>query len=188
MDSPLHVALKWWKRVLAMDLCEVHEWAVTKRPVAHLFVDAAGSPARCAAVLFLDGKWSYTDGKPSAALMNRLNDRCDNQIMALETMAIALGLSTFEEELEQRSVIVYSDNKGAEAATRKGTAKSWDHCELIHEIWTHAALNKIRVWIVRVPSDDNISDLPSRFEYGMLEELGAVWRAPGIAKPMLEDV
>ena len=110
--------------MLARDLCEVHEWAVAKRPVAHLCVDAAGSPARCAAVLFLDGKWSYTDSKPSEALMNRLNDRCDNQIMALETMAIALGLSTFEEELEQRSVIVYSDNKGAEAATRKGTAKS----------------------------------------------------------------
>ena len=187
-DSPLYVALKWWRRVLAMDLCEVHEWAADKKPVAHLFVDAAGSPARCAAVLFLDGKWSYTDGKPSAALMNRLNDRCDNQIMALETMAIALGLSTFEEELEQRSVIVYSDNKGAEAATRKGTAKSWDHCQLIHEIWSHAAGNKMGVWIVRVPSDDNISDLPSRFEYGMLEELGAVWRAPGIAKPMLEDL
>ena len=53
---------------------------------------------------------------------------------------------------------------------------------------THAAVNKIRVWVERVPTDDNISDLPSRFEYDMLNELGAVWRAPGIAKLMLEDM
>ena len=31
---------------------------------------------------------------------------------------------------------MYSDNKGAEAATRKGAAKSWDHCQMIHEILT----------------------------------------------------
>ena len=97
-------------------------------------------------------------------------------------------MSTFTDLLRGRRVVLYSDNKGAEASTRKGTAKSWDHCELIHEIWTHAAVNKIRVWVERVPTDDNISDLPSRFEYDMLKELDAEWRAPGIAKLMLEDM
>ena len=34
--------------------------------------------------------------------------------MSLEIMAIAVGLSTFAEELKGRKVVVYSDNTGAE--------------------------------------------------------------------------
>ena len=104
--------------------------------------------------------------------------RKDNQIMALESIAIALGMSTFENELRGRKVVVYNDNKAAEAASKKGTAKCWDHCEIVHDIWTHALLNKTFLWIERVSTKDNISDLPSREEYALLEEIGAVWRAP----------
>ena len=36
------------------------------------------------------------------------------------------------------------------------------------------------LWIDRVPSDDNLSDLPSREEYELLYSMGAVWREPVI--------
>ena len=39
----------------------------------------------------------------------------------------------------------------------------------------------MHIWIERVPSDDNISDLPSRESYGLMTELGAKWRAPVMA-------
>ena len=48
----------------------------------------------------------YTDGKPSDAIVRRLSVRKDNQIMALESIAIALGLSTFEDELKGCKVVV----------------------------------------------------------------------------------
>ncbi len=64
--------------------------------------------------------------------------------MSLEVLAISVGLSTFVHELMHRSVIVYSDNSGAEAAVRQGTAKAFDHCLLIHEIWTLVCLC---VWV-----------------------------------------
>ena len=40
------------------------------------------------------------------------------------------------------------------------------------------------MWIERVPSEDNISDLPSREDYALLLEMDppAVWRAPVVAK------
>ncbi len=40
-----------------------------------------------------------------------------------EIMAIMVGLSTFSGVLAGRSVVLYGDNKGAEGATSKGSAK-----------------------------------------------------------------
>ena len=79
-----------------------------------LLVDARGAPARCAAVLFLGNEAMFTDGAPSAAVMSRFKERRDNQITSLEMLAISIGLSTFAAELQNRTVIVYSDNRGAE--------------------------------------------------------------------------
>ena len=109
------------------------------------------------------------------------------QIMALEMLAIALGLGTFAEDLYRRSVIVHSDNIGAESSTRKGSASSWDHCQIIHEVWTMALRIGAHLWIERVPSEDNISDLPSREEYRLLHDgFNAKWRKPVIGQVFLD--
>ena len=91
---------------------------------------------RCAAVLFIDGKFHYTDGVPSKKIMEQFkarNDRLDpvllsfgvaslctlcavRQITTLELLSISIGLSTFQSELQGRKVVVWSDNKGAEGA------------------------------------------------------------------------
>ena len=78
----------------------------------------------------------YSDGEPFSRITKSFAARNDAQICGLKMMAIALGLSVFAGELRGRKAIVYSDNVGAEPATRTGTAKSWDHCQIIHEIWT----------------------------------------------------
>ena len=188
INSRLVLALKWWKKVLAMDLCEDHPWEAPNSPVLHMFVDAAGCPARCAAVLFTEDQCLYTDGKPSERILANLLQRKDSQIMALESIAIALGMSTFAPELHKRKVIVFSDNTAAEAATRRGTAKAWDHCAIVHQVWTQAVMNRTHLWIERVDSESNISDCPSRMRYTLLEELGAVWRAPLVSHIFLDDL
>ena len=55
---------------------------------------------------------------------------------------------------------------------------------MIHEIWSFCLINRTYIWIERVPSEDNISDLPSREDYALLLEMDppAVWRAPVVAK------
>ena len=77
----------------------------------------------------------FTDGVPRPQIMQQFAERQDRQITTLEILSIAIGLSTFATELSGRKVVVWSDNTGAEAASRKGSAKAWDHCRLIHEIW-----------------------------------------------------
>lgn len=114
VHEDLMCALRWWGAVILHGIAEARLWDAPTSPVASLFVDARGSPARIAAVLFINGQILYTDGKPSEAHMGHLVARADNQITALEIMSIGLGLSTFVELLAGRKVVVYSDNRGAE--------------------------------------------------------------------------
>ena len=128
---------------------------------------------RIAAVLLIDGQQYFTDCEPPVAAMEFFRPRADNQIMGLELLSIALGLSSFGPMLTGRKVLVFSDNVGSEYNAKKGKAKSWDHSCIVHSIWRRAALSKMMLWIERVPTDSNIADLPSREDYGLLGRMGA---------------
>ena len=77
-------------------------------------------------------------GNRHQRICERSSRRSDNQITTLEVLAIAIGLSTFGEVLENRRVIIFRDNIGAEGSVRDGASKAWDQSMLIHEIWTLA--------------------------------------------------
>ena len=86
---------------------------------------------------------SYCDMQPSKKIMCSFKKRGDNQITSLEILSIALGeykyefthavihaliacvtgISSFAKELEGRDLVIWSDNSGAESATRRGV-----HC------------------------------------------------------------
>ena len=63
-------------------------------------------------------------------------------------------------------------------AIRRGTARSMDHAQLVHQQWTHAAEEGLSLYILRVGTHDNIADLPSRGELVLLAGNGAVQMAP----------
>ena len=157
LSDEITTALKWWLAVLQLNISEEYPWEEPSSPPALLFVDARGVPPRCAAVLFIDNTCLYTDGCPSEKIMQQFQSRCDNQITTLEILAVSVGLSTFCDELAGRRVVVFNDNRGAEAClhnytcttilqhfmfithqgtVRKGASKAWDQSKLIHEIWT----------------------------------------------------
>ena len=79
----LFAALRWWSCVIENGVCEELSWDDSQTPLCHMFVDAASNPARCAAVLVIDGEVFYTDVAPDDELMSQLAARRDNQIMAL---------------------------------------------------------------------------------------------------------
>ena len=106
---------------------------------------------------------------------------------AQELLAIALGLSTFDSQIAGRPVVVFSDSVGAEKCTAGGAAKAHDHNRLVHGIWAQAFHSRFSLWIERVPTADNISDAPSRFDYRLLMELGAKWCRPALANLYLSD-
>ena len=194
MGRLLRDALLWWRKVLATKVSERRSWKDDATdPPCHLFVDAASTPPKCAAVLARDGSFLYTDCAPSRDMMEWFHKRADKQITSLvsgivracpclcfrlqETLAILIALNTFATELEGRKVVLFFDNSGAEKATAKGSAKAFDHNLLIHEIWSHTVSNEVKLWIERVPSELNVADLPSRFEYELVDSIAA-WKAP----------
>lgn len=171
-------ALRWWRHILGGEISETNAWLEDDSPPCHMFVDAASTPPRCAAVLVINRQVFYTDVKPPQSLMEKFCKRRDKQITTLEIVAIMIGLSTFASLLRGRRVILYSDNSGAEKSTVKGAARAPDHNSLVHAIWTHVLRQRIHLWIERVPSKDNISDCPSRFDYRLMNEIGAIWNEP----------
>ena len=90
MRPLLLMSLKWWQQVL-----QNRRWQ-TKRlgartEVVHIFCDAASTPAKAAAVFMSDSVLAFTDWVPPAKLLEELEPRKDQQICALELMAIVLG-------------------------------------------------------------------------------------------------
>ena len=69
---------------------------------------------------------------------------------------------------------------------RKGSAKSFDQGCLVNAIWTHAVSNRSHLWIERVPSEENISDPPSREDYRLMRKLGIGWCQPVLSELYLE--
>ena len=194
--SDLESALRWWRIVLAAGSCVLREWAPHARPLCRLFVDARSKPPRVAAVLVADKRIEYCDLEPPAEVLALFKKRDDGDIMSLELLSIALGLSSFAERLAGRNVEIFSDNtgllllslvaglhvvvfpcvccSGAESATRKGSSKEWDHSCIVHCIWSKALQLGTGLWISRVPSKDNISDDPSREKYDLLKKCKAI--------------
>ena len=183
LGPALKCALRWWLEVLSLELKQERAWCLPYDEVVHLFADARGEPPRLAAVLCVDGKMLYSDWEPPPSLLRCFQSRADNQILGLELLAVALGMSTFSAECAGRKVQLWSDNTGAESSLRAATAKSWDHTCIVHSLWMQAAKLGCHLRVDRVPSSLNLSDLPSREEYELLRKLGAKW-----CQPCLDDV
>jgi len=166
---------------IVLGMAEVHMHHAVESQVIKLFCDARGSPARLAAVIFVNDQILFTDFAPPSSLLEMSRSRNDDQIMGLEMLASALGLSTFEDHIKGKNVCLWSDNVGGECASRRGSAKNFDNNCIVHCLWLYAARPKLGLQVERVSSELNISDLPSREEYSFLFELGAAWVKPHLA-------
>ena len=154
IGEELQLALTWWLEVLQFNLCEKHLWQQVTQPCARMLCDARSHPPRVAAVLFIDRKVYWSDWEPSEEVLRSFKQRRDGQIMALELLSVAFGmspfgsasqfcvrcaswsgLSAFQDLLQGRNLHIFSDNVGAECAMRRNKARSWDHTCIVHGIW-----------------------------------------------------
>ena len=96
-------AAKWWHHVLKMrTLQEVN--LATERKVLDLFTDAASDPAVMSAVLFINHEVFYTTWEADDEFRSKLDKRKDKQIMALEMMAVLIGLATFRDKCQNTNL------------------------------------------------------------------------------------
>ena len=154
-----------------------------------LFCDARSSPPRVAAVLLdVGGALQFADLPIGDEILSQFDERNDGQIIALELLAILFGLGTFEGTLRGAYVRIWTDNHVAESNLMKGASKAEDLNMLVHGVWLLAAQMSVGVHIGRVPSVENLSDLPSREKYDLLiNRLGAV-RVEPVLHPLAQCV
>ena len=117
--------------------------------------------------------------------MTALQKRNDQQIMALEMVAAFFGVSSFADEVRNKTVHLWVDNTSGEAALRNGSSKAKDHNALCHQMRLYAATLNATLILHRVPTKENISDLPSREDYAALLAYGAVRVSP--SHPPISD-
>ena len=160
--SPLLLnAVRWWVNVFEKDLHQTVQLKHKDR-VLDLFCDASGCPPILAGVVIGKYDCEYFVMKVSQTMVNKFQDRDDNQIMGLELLAILVGLETFTHKLKGASVRIWTDNAGGELALKKQAGKASDHNALVHLVWTKAAEINAGLYINRVPSCENIADGPTR--------------------------
>ena len=82
---------------MRLEISQLRKWSESESSVVQLFVDARGTPPRLGAVIAVDNRGFYSDMEPSEEVLNNFRKRNDSQIMGLELLAIAFGLSSFLE-------------------------------------------------------------------------------------------
>ena len=173
------------------DICETLNWDPNANEPMHIFCEARGSPPHLAAVLVTREKSWMTHMPAPAVIRDMFVTRNDNQIMGLELLGLALALSTFGEIIRGCSVVMHCDNSGAEIAFSRGSARSWDHAQLVNAMWAHALLLKANIHVVRVSTDNNIADLPTRMQDdGALDAVMRLFEAVGTVcvPPRLDEM
>ena len=51
------------------------------------------------------------------------------------SVCVCAGLSTFEDRLRGRNIVIHTDNTIAEHGMGEGRARSFDHTAVVHSVW-----------------------------------------------------
>ena len=90
----------------------------------------------------------------------------------LELLAAVVAYTTFPDVLAGRHVIHWIDNESAVYSLAKGYSGAADSARVVNLYHACVAQLGVTPWLEYVGTDDNIADLPSRGEYGLLQTLG----------------
>ena len=190
---------------MQLDLGQEREWEPRRQDRAVVLADARGWPPRAAAVVLADGAIHWTTYEVPENVVRFFSERKDNNIRGIRidrdciSVVDVLGRAS---NASRRSVAVCLSrdllaNSIAESALKKRASRAFDHCMLVHSMWKCLAELRCSAWVGRVPTEENLSDLPSRQrsasvlsrpasrarervrgEYELLKRVGGIERSP----------
>ena len=85
-----------------------------------------------------------------------------NYIQFMEMSAAALFVATFGQDCREANVTLFCDNVAQQGSLSKGFSKDLDNAVLAGVFWDMIAAQGINLWLERVPSEENLSDVPTR--------------------------
>ena len=165
---------------------------VVPDPPIVLYTDAMGQGTfgRIGIVIYdpldKDRKWRHASSVVPPPLVAAMRVR-KQYIMPFETVAPVVALLTRPAQFKGRHVILFVDNTGALFGLGKGDCHDVDSARMVHVFHTLCAALGISVWLEYVPSGANISDLPSRDEFALLESMGSASFSADLVWPDLQS-
>lgn len=183
LDQALEVSLRHWKKLISEGPPRPIELMHQKISDAVIFTDGftpdprskERSPSMVGAVLFdrrMSSPLQLSEVVPRSMEEKWLNRK--TQIVPVEMLAPILALQTFYDRLRGADIILLIDSEAVEAALIKGYSSKEDLCSLVSVFWDLVFELRARVFIDRVATDANPSDMPSRGDVRTGEAVG--WR------------
>ena len=134
----------------------------------HIYVDAAYEPSKFSGIggLVLDAKGeclgSFSEEVSPDVLARIKREDQETVIFELEGLAIAVALHVFSQHIKGRRVVVFTDNKSAQACLIKCKSQNDNMNLIIRFICSIEEHLGLVTWIERVPSQSNPADELSR--------------------------
>ena len=183
-------ALEWW--IVFIQQMPRLERSIRTDRRQHIvcWADASGASRLVAAVAFLpcQRRWVYTIWRAPVRVLQQLIPREDNQIQAQELFGVVLALHTFMPWINGNLFTIFCDNDAVLQYVLNGSAGSTapDINQFVGRLWIDLVRHDVAINILRVTSEANISDGPTRERMKVIEELGGTWIDPVMPKWALD--
>ena len=163
-------ALEWW--IVFIQQMPKLERSIRTNRVQHIvcWADASGA------------------SRLEMGLLQQLIPREDNQIKAQELLGVVLALHTFMPWIDRNLFTIFCDNDAVLHYVLNGSAGSTapDINQFVGRLWIDLVRHDVAINILRVTSEANISDGPTRDRMRVIEELGGTWIDPVMPKWALD--
>ena len=130
-----------------------------------VWVDAAGASRHTAMVASYDAKVVYFHCKSPDKWWNILNERGDNPIGNQDMFSIVLAIGSRGDVINGAVVTLSCDNASVLHSMFKGASNFVKTNQMIGRTWFEVMQKRIGLHLLRVQSEANIADLPSRMDF-----------------------
>ena len=169
LTPQLVISLRLMKQFV--QFCPRREIPIISRPPVIIYTDASDVSERdprwiVGAVLYdpEDQQLRYSASAVSSTCIQQWLPKA-SYMGQLELLAAPFSLSTWENPLYQRPILLWIDNDSAASNLVTGYSPKIDSSSIVGTFWLMAAHLKSSIYIDRVESKSNLSDGPSRFEF-----------------------
>lgn len=174
LSTWMRQAAFWWHCYFLKRPKQVHRARRAPRRHVRMWVDAAGKSRMLAAVLADGSEVKYCRSVAPEEWWQLLLLREDNQITCQEGLSVMLGSWTFRHALRDTVLTLFVDNAGIVGSLLRGSSKNIEVNQMVGRWWWEMMDMNCGVRILKVHTDANVADGPTRSNVSILKRLGAV--------------
>jgi hypothetical protein len=173
----LLLAVNWWQTFCLLRPTVTHA-AYCDREHVRMWTDASGEGAMVSAVIAYRGRYFHTYMAVPEWIYTQCSERGDHYIAILETVAVILGVTTFQQVLQNTVLTAFNDNMVSLFSIIKGSSRCPEINIIVSKLWMTMAELQVNFPCIQITSDSNVADGPSRNRVTTVDEYGTTHETP----------